>query len=173
MPIKYSVTYNAMNALQVMDRYWKEVIQGSTLNNDMKGSVSFRYRGHLKEWTHECKKCLQYIHTEACIMNETLSDNARNNNANYQIRTQILNLLNMTVVVNYSSWPMVAYLEAIKGGLKIELINYILLIYFLHSGLHKNLRIWVICFVNRTQKLQINHIAGFGVWVNALVSKAN
>ena len=32
-----------MNALQVMDRYWKEVLEVSTRKHDIKGSVSLRY----------------------------------------------------------------------------------------------------------------------------------
>ena len=31
-----------MNALHVMDRYWKEVLEVSTQKHDIKGSVSLR-----------------------------------------------------------------------------------------------------------------------------------
>ena len=33
-----------MNALQVTDRYWKEVLEVSTRKHDIKGSVSLRYK---------------------------------------------------------------------------------------------------------------------------------
>ena len=32
-----------MNALQVMDSYWKEVLEVSTQKHDIKGSASLRY----------------------------------------------------------------------------------------------------------------------------------